>query len=227
MQKNDPDLIGHYPFHEAEQLENKASNPVTTNGKIQGARWVSGRWPNKPALLFDRDTDFVELDIPGQYEELSFATWVKLDRFDFSHNSIFNSNGWSGSDLHWQLSRNGMMWIDIFENDHRKIVQQTKTVPTNQWVHLAATVSTKSKVSCVYINGELACSFKLTSNALFHPGTGRLGGWKMESDWPRVPLRGMKGKMDEFSVWKRALTEKEIKNLVEIGKPSSLWAMTK
>ncbi len=39
------------------------------DGRIAGARWATGRWPGKQALWFDRDSDHVEIEIPGEHAE--------------------------------------------------------------------------------------------------------------------------------------------------------------
>jgi len=56
-----PGLIGYYSFTEGSgPLVNSAKAPAMSDGEIHGARWVSGRWHEKQALLFDRDSDYVE-----------------------------------------------------------------------------------------------------------------------------------------------------------------------
>ena len=224
--KDDPDLIGYYPFTKSNSLLNEAADAITGNGEIHGARWVSGRWPGKQALLFDRDTDFVELDIPGKYEELSLATWVKLDRFDHSHNSIFNSNGWDAGDVHWTIHRNRSMQIGFSGAKISSSSQSLKTIPTNQWIHIASTLSLSSGKSCVYLNGELAGARQIERrSAMIRPGSGRIGNWLEGDRIDQAPMRALRGKMDELAIWKRALTEVEIKELVEAGKPSALWSI--
>ena len=56
----------------------------------RGRRWVSGRWAGKGALLFDRDEDFVGLNIEGEHEELTLSFWVKVDRLDYEYNALMN-----------------------------------------------------------------------------------------------------------------------------------------
>jgi hypothetical protein len=220
----DPDLLGYYPFLQSEVLSNAAPNPVASDGQIHGARWVSGRWPGKAALLFDRDTDFVELDIPGEFEEISIAAWLKIDRLELSHSPIFNSNGWGPGDLHWQIFRSGPVSISYHGAKHLQTTSE-RLAPTDQWIHVAGTLSRKSGKIQGYINGELARSVEFSANRPIRPGLGRLGGWLMEAESDRTPIRSLRGKMDEFAIWKRALTAEEVKSLVEAGKPSLLWAM--
>jgi hypothetical protein len=223
--KEDPSLIGYYPFNESKILQNKAPHALSSNGQIHGARWVSGRWPNKRALLFDRDSDFVELSIPGEFQELTFSTWLKLDHIDYTLNSIFNSNSWDLGDVHWNIHRHGSLSLG-YKGMHFTTRKSLKTIPINQWVHLAGSLSKKTGESLVYINGELAeiRSFE-SKNSLINPGLGRIGNWLMGNRKDKAPLRGLRGRVDEFCIWKRALNQEEIRALIEKGKPSALWSI--
>ena len=222
--KNDADLIGYYPFARSGQLRNEAAKPIAGHGKIHGARWVSGRWDGKQALLFDRDTDFVELDIPGQYQEMTFSAWVKIDRFEHNQSSIFNSNGWDMGDVHWTIHRHGIMAIG-YKGGNVSRLAPLKTIPSDQWVHIVATLSRESGKSSVYLNGELAGTREMDPRESIRPGLGRIGNWLMGDRADGAPTRAMRGKMDELAIWKRALTEEEIKGLTKQGRPSELWPM--
>ena len=222
--RNDPDLIAYYPFTQSSQLRNEADSAIAGDGEIHGARWVSGRWPGKHALLFDRDTDFVELNIPGKYRQLSFAAWVKLEGFDHSHNALFNSNGWEPGDVHWTIHRHGTMALSYHGGNITK-TDVLKPVPTNEWVHLAATLCQESGKSLTYVNGELAVTSDIIAKGFIRPGTGRIGNWLMGDRQDPAPLRALRGRMDELAIWKRALTKDEIEQLTKQGRPSALWPM--
>jgi len=222
---NDSDLIGYYPFTKSGQLRNEAANPIAGHGEIHGARWVHGRWDGKHALLFDRDTDFVELDIPGQYEEMTFSAWVKFDRFEHFQTSVFNSNGWDKGDIHWKIHRPGIMSIGVkgFDGIRGSLGTGLKSIPTDQWIHIAASLSSESGKNCLYLNGELAGIKEITAEELIRPGLGRIGNWLKGDRKDQAPVRAMRGKMDELAIWKRALTAQEIKELTKNGRPNTLW----
>ena len=38
--------------------------------------------------------------------------------------------------------------------------------------------------------------------------------------------RALRGKIDQFSIWQKELTQDEVDELVELGKISVLWAMS-
>ncbi|MEM1295115.1 MAG: LamG-like jellyroll fold domain-containing protein [Verrucomicrobiota bacterium] len=224
---DDKNLIAYFPFRRSDdpkRLRNLASSAVVSDGEIHGARWVSGRWPDKQGLLFDRNTDYVEIEIPGEFDELSFATWMKIDRFDFSHISILDSNGWTDGDIHWQFNRSGTMWIATYKVG-RQVAPPRTIIPTGQWIHVAATISKKSGRSRVFLNGNLAGAIELHPESLIEPGLSRIGNWLLGDEWPHVPIRAFRGRMDEFAIWNRELTEDELRELVNQGKPTELWSL--
>ncbi|MEM8671566.1 MAG: LamG-like jellyroll fold domain-containing protein [Planctomycetota bacterium] len=219
----DPGLIAFYSFSGSGQvLKNEASNAVVSDGKIEGARWVSGRWPEKSALLFDRESDFVEIDIPGKYEEMSFAAWVKLDRLDHSLNSILNSNGKDPGDLHWEIAPDGAVILVRRFDEPRVSREDLLTIPLGRWIHIAGTISTVDGESRVYLNGELASS-ELGPLTSFVPGLSRIGNWLNDKNEHK---RWLCGRIDEFAIWNLKLTPTEIKHFAEAGKPNSLWSVT-
>ena len=104
--EKDQALLCFYPFlqemAEPDVLKDHAVSGKQLDGHIEGARWVTGRWPGKQALLFDRDGDHVKVVVPGEFRQLSLTAWVYLDRCDFALNALFNSDGWRPGALHWQ-----------------------------------------------------------------------------------------------------------------------------
>ncbi|MEM1296715.1 MAG: FecR domain-containing protein, partial [Verrucomicrobiota bacterium] len=107
--RHDKDLILYYNFTQQEQnrllLQDEAIKGESVDGKISGARWVTGRWPGKSALLFDGPGDAVELEIEEELPQLTFSAWIKADRHEYPLTPILNSDGWSEGDLHIQYSR--------------------------------------------------------------------------------------------------------------------------
>lgn len=218
--ERDPDVIAYYPFTKSENLTNTASQPIASEGRIEGAPWVSGRWPGKDALLFDRSTDFVELDVPGVYDELTFSAWIKLDRLGPYLNSIFNSNGLDPGDIHWDIASDGRMMLIRRFSDYRNLLEKESLVPTGRWVHVAGTVSIKNQERRVYVNGRLAGYDKSEMGPLT-PGLSRIGQW-LSANGARK--RNLKGRIDELAIWRRALTQPEIQRLTELGKPDAMWS---
>ncbi|MEM0970080.1 MAG: LamG-like jellyroll fold domain-containing protein, partial [Verrucomicrobiota bacterium] len=223
----DPSLIAWYSFDarkgEANTLPNEVEQEgIVSDGSIQGARWVSGRWPGKGALLFDRDEDYVELSVAGELEEFTVACWVKANRLDYALNAIFDSNEWNEGDVHFQLNRLGFAAVSGYTG-REKPLEQLAPLPMGQWVHLVGVLSTKTRESSVYVNGELATRDSLAEGTILRPGVCRLGNWKWDGEWPSTPKRAFRGTMDEVAMWSRALSPDEIQELMREGRPAALW----
>ena len=224
----DRTVIGHFPFIAGDKnvLTNWAMSSVGTeaeenirqvsDGLISSARWVTGRWPGKQALLFERLSDFVEMQIDGDYEELTYALWAKIDSRNYSHIAVLNSNGWSPGDLHLQIRRTGTMWLSAYD---AKCRADGQAVPTGQWVHLVATISLKDMQAKTYINGRLQCVDEVPENSLIRPGDSRLGNWNPGQNSSH-PERTFHGRVDELTIWSRALSAEEIAAHYEEGRPS-------
>ena len=54
----------------------------------------------------------------------------------------------------------------------------------------------------------------------------RMGNWGTSNVEERTKKRALRGKIDQFSIWQKELTQEEVDELVELGKISVLWAMS-
>ena len=83
---NDPRVVCYYAFDQESDsprvLRSQGHRDSSLDGAIVGCAWSSGRWPGKRALEFKRPGDRVRLHIPGRYESLTYAAWVRLDGLD-------------------------------------------------------------------------------------------------------------------------------------------------
>lgn len=218
----DPDLIGFYPFVEAETLNNHAAHTVASDGRIEGARWTSSRWPGKSALLFDRDDDSVRITISGEYEEFTIAAWVNVDRLDYEYNALLNSDRFDSGDLHFQINRRGQVWANVNGRPPSARAATGSPLQLGKWQHVVGVVSISEKKHRTYVNGELMGEQACPSDVRVTPGECRLGNWLSITDWHHVPNRAFKGRVDEVAIWKRSLTAQEIKAHYEAGRPSLL-----
>lgn len=223
--RQDRTLLAFYPFRriaDESVLANGVSENAIADGRIVGARWTTGRWPGKDALLLDRDTDYVEIDIPGQHDELTIAAWVKVDRLDFVFNAILNSNGYDLGDFHFQLTRQGYPRGGLVVDGHFRDTVAGNPVPLGKWTHVASVLSTQTRSQRIYVNGILARERRWESDQVLRPGSCRLGNWL-----PAVRVeptnRAFRGQIDELAIWDRVLTADEVKNLVVAGRPGTLW----
>lgn len=220
----DDRLLAFYSFRRTPDetvLLNALHDDGMAAGRIEGARWTTGRWPGKEALLFDRDTDFVQLNIPGEHEELTVAVWLKLDRLDFVFNAILNSDRYDLGHVHLQLTRQGLPrgGVAVAGPYDERIVGSP--VPLGRWTHIASVLSRETRSHRMYVNGVLTLERNWRSDQVLRPGSCRLGNWlAVEGD--RVTNRALRGRVDELAIWNRVLSADEIKSLVEVGRPGML-----
>jgi hypothetical protein len=220
--EKDATLLCYYPFipeaADPTVLKDHSSNQPGLDGRIDGARWVTGRWPGKQALLFDRDGDHVKVDVPGEFRQLTLTAWVYLDRRDFALNALFNSDGWQPGALHCQLSRTGDFFFGHWANKAKR-KQLGPRLAVGRWTHVAAVADLDRLSTQTYINGELAEKVRLRSfPGALTPGSCRIGDWLRHPEFTSVPNRGFRGRIDELAVWRRALSAAEIREMVAAGR---------
>jgi len=225
--EKDPALLCYYPFipepADPAVLKDHAPNGPGLDGRIEGARWVTGRWPGKQALLFDRDGDKVKVEIPGEFRQLTLTAWIYLDRCDFALNALFNSDGWQPGALHWQLTRPGDCFFGHWTKAHRR--QLGPHVTVGRWTHVAAVADLDRLRTQTYINGELAEKVRLSSfPGALTPGSCRMGDWLRHPEFTSIPRRGFRGRIDEVALWRRAMAPAEIREMVAAGRSSLVSA---
>jgi len=225
----DPGLIAWFPFERGgnpSQLVNAARAHGVPDGRIAGARWATGRWPGKEALWFDRDSDHVEIEIPGEHVELTVAAWLKVDRFEHEMTAILNSNGAEAGGLHFQMNRLGLPRGGLLGVDRPHQRWVGNPVPLGKWVHVVSVLSLPRQRHVIYVNGQLVLESGLAKNdLLLQPGHCRLGNWfNTGSAFRDASSRALRGLVDELSIWNRALSADEVAALTESGRPSLLWS---
>src|SRR5262249_61486099 len=83
------------------------------DGAIVGCPWVGGRWPGRQALEFKRVSDRVRLHVPGEFESITLAAWVRVDGLPNINNSLLMADGWPPGSLHWQIGANGTLILGV------------------------------------------------------------------------------------------------------------------
>jgi hypothetical protein len=225
----DPGLLAWFAFERggnASQLVNAARTNGVPDGRIAGARWATGRWPGKQALWFDRDSDYVELEIPGEHSEMTLAVWMKVDRFEHEMSAILNSNGADSGDLHFQMNRLGLPRGGLLGVGRPNQRWVGNPVPPGKWVHVVSVLSLPQRRHVIYVNGLPVLESGLDrSETRLQPGLCRLGNWFNGAGYSREDSsRALRGLVDELAVWNRALSPAEVAALTESGRPSLLWS---
>jgi hypothetical protein len=227
----DPSLLVHFDFEQKDAAEWRLRNAsarkeAAPDGTIVGCQWAEGRWPDKHALEFRSVNDRVRLSVPGEYEALTLAAWVRVQGLDRQINSLFMSDGFEAGTVHWSIRHDGVLALTAIgsEPGGYQICTSPQALTLNQfglWVHLAVVIDGGAKHVAHYLNGVPASEHALTIKPPFRVGVGELGNWNAKGfpkDDPFM-IRNLGGAIDEFCLFSRALNAEEIRALHSSGKP--------
>lgn len=218
----DPSLLVHFDFEPVGlsdwRLPNASIGRATVpDGTIVGCQWVDGRWPTKHALEFRGVSDRVRLNVPGEFESFTLASWVRVQGLDRQFNSLFMCDGFDAGTLHWLIRDDGVLGLTVIGSGagHYQIATSPPVLSLDQfglWLHLAVVVDGNAKRVSHYLNGQLVSEKTLKIPPPFHIGTAELGNWNgrgFPADDPFM-IRNFSGAMDEFCLFSRALPAAEI-----------------
>ena len=234
--RNDPSLILNYNFSDSSRriaVNHVANAPRGTFGKLVGPTLVQGRGPGHRALQFEHPGDHIDLEIDSlsSYEGATICFWIKLDRFDFHHSALINSDNYDIGAIHFQVTRSGHLKSSINGGPH--YTSEDRPVGTGKWHHVAVSWDFDPIEGTLYLDGRALES----RNRLEHGPTGltkeqihlgpcQIGGWSAKPDLetkdPSRPLafnRELKGRIDEVLIFSRTFTSSEIDELYQTSKP--------
>jgi hypothetical protein len=228
--RHDPDLVVYYPFR-ADQpwsrtLEDRADHPRPRDGAIVGCAWAPGRWPGKQGLEFKQVSDRVRFHVPGEYDSLTLAAWVRVDGLVNRFNSLMMTDGWEESAPHWHISEDGKLELGVQGPKkkggvHYYSPQVFTADRLGQWVHLAVVYDRPGGRVTHYVDGRSVSQESLKLNVPLRIGDAELGNWNVGSDRHNHPIRFFNGCMDEFLIFSRALSGQEVEQMCARGRPPS------
>lgn len=236
--QRDSSLIAHYFYErQADQPDCVVNFAASTYGKLNGhlgdegrtkPQWAQGRWPQKQGIRFERDKQQVVI-IPADpllaiTEPLTISTWIYFptsdkygghlvscrDKYRVNYQfSIFDHN------YEFGYQTNRFEYIQYNRRDDRKLYSQKFIPESGQWYHFAVTY--QNAVVSFYVNGILFESqpYPASVNPVSAPlivGTMRTSDYAYEKG-------DFDGIIDELMIFKRSLTEDEIRRIYEAGKP--------
>jgi len=214
---------GHTPW---QRVLRQAAPPLPdlVDGAIVGCRWTEGRWSHKGALEWKGTENRVRIFIPGDYESLTLAAWVRIDGFDRYLSAIMLADGHDEGEVHWQFTETGQMLLGV-KADMTKSQDYLSGVvlrpsDVGRWVHLASVYDGGAGEVAHYVNGRRVWSDIIRRDTVLRIGAAELGNWVPE-DYKDHRVRSLNGRMDEFIIFKAALNEEQIHRMYEVGQPNS------
>jgi len=243
--RNDPRLVLFYEldskFSSSGYLRNLSQQTQRRlDGVIVGCDWSEGRWPGQTALEFKHPSDRVRVAIPGEFENLTYAAWVRVDRIDAKFSALFLTDKFETGAPHWQIT-GGRIRLGIGDSVGRKTrtatghgveVAQTgvdydspvvfKDADLGRWRHLAVVVDGEHGEVRHYMDGRLLSTAPVVVPQKLRIGDAELGNWGLPAPEEKdpQPIRNLNGRMDEFMIFKSALPDAEIRALYEQGQPT-------
>ncbi|TLD71280.1 iron dicitrate transport regulator FecR [Phragmitibacter flavus] len=231
---NDPRLLVGYAFEPetdwGRTLPNSAKGAAEgTHGSIVGARWVQGRWAGKKALQFKSPGDRVRVQVDGELQAITLCAWVSVDGLDRRWNSLFLTDGFQPGNPHWQIENDGRVVLGVRKDKKEWSQFVFRTEPAfgaenmGLWYHLAVTFDLKSGIGRNYVNGKLVAEYLekgIPSGTRMRIGMAELGNWGLPvSGAKSTEIRNFNGRMDEFLLYREALSVDEVRKIYEMGKP--------
>ena len=227
----DPSLLVHFDFEQTDTSEWRLHNVsrrknAAPDATIVGCQWVEGRWPDKHALEFRSVSDRVRLSVPGEFESLTLAAWVRVQGLDRQFNSLFMCDGFEAGTAHWLIRKDGVLGLTAIGAGpgNYQICASPPVLALDQlgiWLHLAVVLDGNGKRVVQYVNGLQVSAKALKVNPPFRVGAAELGNWNASGFRENDPslIRNFSGAMDEFCLFSRALNTDEIRELYSAGKP--------
>ena len=159
-------------------------------------------------------------DIPT--EGMSLLAWINVEAV--SDMAIFNARAADGTWLiHPEARGDGnYRWLNRGPNPSRTIFDiRAGENKAKEWIHYAGTYSRADALAVLYINGEKVGEEKarLDTPIAGDWGQGARVGYNIDNNRP------FNGLMDDFNLWKRGLTEEEVKNIMNNGLGATLTAV--
>jgi hypothetical protein len=228
--RRDPKLVLHYTFQPdalwERALPNQAAGPAAAgDGAIVGCVWVDGRWPGKLALEFKRVSDRVRLNVPGEFDTLTYAAWVRVDALPNRFNSLLMTNSWDDAEPHWHISAGGVLELGV-QGPQRQGGAHYYAPPVisaeqmGRWLHLAVVYDRPAGMVTQYVDGRIIDQQVLQLDVPLSIGDAEIGNWNILNRQHTSPIRHFDGRIDEFLVFARALGTAEIVELYEQGRPA-------
>lgn len=230
--RNDPAMVLYFAFEEPHTWERTVRNLSDSgsvgirDGAVVGCLWCPGRWPEKSALEFKRTEDRVRINVPGEFDQLSLAAWVRVEGLNRWLSALMLTDDWDLGEAHWQITSGGELILGVAlpnsrDRDGLRSPPILGPKDLGRWVHLASTYNRRTNRIVHYCDGRRVAEGPLRVPTALRIGPACVGNWQAAPGDIEKPFRSLNGRIDEFAILRRTLTDDEVKRMYELGKPSS------
>jgi hypothetical protein len=209
-------------------LRNTAQgNRSVPDATVVGCQRAEGRWREKQSLEFQSINDRVLLHVPGEFESLTIAAWVRVGGLDRRLNSLFMCDGFEPGTVHWLIRNDGVLGLTVFGpgTGNFQILASPPVLTLDQfgiWLQLAVVLNGKTRQVIHYVDGVPVSRHTLKQRPPYRLGPAELGNWiaPMGPNAASSQIRNFSGSFDEFVLFSRALSDADIHELYLQGKPN-------
>jgi hypothetical protein len=159
----DPSLLVRLDFQDFGDtdwtLRNTAQgNRSVPDATVVGCQRAEGRWREKQSLEFQSVNDRVLLHVPGEFESLTLAAWVRVRGLDRRLNSLFMCDGFEPGTIHWLIRNDGVLGLTVFGpgSGNFQILASPPVLTLDQfgmWLQLAVVLNGKARQVIHYVDG--------------------------------------------------------------------------
>lgn len=217
-------LVGRWNFNEGQGNLAEDSSRYKNFGAVRGAHWVSGY--KEKGLSFDGFNDSIDLDYTvGPYlngaQGVTVASWMKIPALEPKSMYIFGSRINAASAgveliLHGKSHSIQVSGRSQASDAFYKKEFSVKEFDFGEWHHIAAVLDFKNDEIKLYIDG-IEQKAKDNAPVQFGSETYQRGNPTEEDVIGRSPAFSdyFNGQLDEMSIFRTALTEESIQNLMQ------------
>ena len=226
---NDPRVAVHFDFEgEGNRLLDQAD--AKAHGTVVGGERTNGRWPGKGALEFKRPGDRVRIDVPGEFDQLTLSVWLRMDAQTGRAQSLILTDGYEVGHAHWQINDRGILRLGVRlpgKDGGKPNGSGYGTTPTfgprrvGSWTFVCTVYNREAGEVSHFLNGRKIAREPMVFDQAVRIGQGDIGNWSapLAKEKRGQPVRNFVGRMDELTIWKTALTDKEILSIYRETRP--------
>ncbi|HIE26100.1 TPA: LamG domain-containing protein [Candidatus Poribacteria bacterium] len=189
----------------------KDSSENGNDGTIQGAKWVKGQVGT--ALSFNGTSDRVvipdadSLDLPKAW---TITAWIFVNKSENGYGHIMGKRSGAGTNYAFRTNNVGTGWDSYFNRGGWKGAWGQGVVKKDVWLYMTATYDGTGTIT-IYENGAKIGSAGVGGPPPVDTSEVHLGGWTANTS------ELLDGILDEVALFGIAITEDDMKNLMEKG----------
>lgn len=212
----DPSLVLYYTFQGQEPGDTVADDQSGRGhfATMADVEIDEGRIPGKPAVRFTGHNSHVRFRIPGEFESLTAIMWVHIDALPHRFSSLMHTDGWEKSEPHWIVGRYGDLYFNIRDVNFKYGNETPDVDPatvTGAWRMMVGVFDRSTETVTFYIDGVEAFTNTIESDLPL------VFDWTQIGNWRSNRQRWLNGRIDEFALFDRAMSDDEIAELYQLG----------